>query len=106
MSTVTCESKLVGEDLLVELDFLSRLVGGETVATAVCAIEVWSGVDASPSAMISGSPTVSGSTVRQKVVDGSAGVIYLLTIAVRTSLNSIYYNQAKIAVLSSPNLTP
>lgn len=34
--------------------------------------------DASPSAMVSGSPSVSGSVVLQKLVDGTVGTDYLL----------------------------
>ncbi len=106
MSTVVYETKLVAEDLQVEIDFLSRLVGTETVATADSAIELWSGVDPGVAAMLDGAPVVSGTAVRQKVINGLPGVIYLLTLAIRTSNSSIYLNQAKIAVLSSPDVAP
>lgn len=105
MSTYVLASKLEGETLDVEVDFLSRLSVGETALTAASTMEVLTGTDATPSAMLSGSPTISGSVVTQKVIGGLPGVVYQLSIAVRTSNSAIVINQAKIAVLTS-NVTP
>lgn len=106
MSNVVSESKLIGETLNVSIDFLSRLQVGESVQTAAVSIQVFSGIDANPSAMLSGSPIISGSLVTQKVIGGLPGVVYELFLYARTSLNNIPVQQTKIAVLSSPVVTP
>jgi hypothetical protein len=99
-------SKLVGEDITFEFDMLSRLKLGETLVTSACVATVYSGVDAAPSAILSGLPVISGSIVSQKVINGLPGVIYLLSVSVRSSLSNIFINEGKLAVLSSPAVDP
>ena len=106
MSTVTADTKLQGEDIILVIDFLSRLLPGESVQTCASTISVLSGGDSNPTTMIPLLPAISGSSVHQQVIDGIAGNIYLVSIAVRTSLNNIYINEVKLAVLSSVNLNP
>lgn len=66
-------------------DFASRLAIGETISTASVAATVHSGTDASPSSLISGSASISGTKVTQKIAAGTEGVTYLLTCTVTTS---------------------
>lgn len=107
MSTVVENSKLVGESLLLRFNLESRMVVGETVATAVCGIEVEMGEDEDTSGLLSGAATIETPfDVSQRMVGGSVGKIYKVTCAVRTTLNNILYNQAKIAVLPSTELVP
>lgn len=106
MATQTLCSKLVPEELTVEIDFLSRLKVGETLVTAASAIEAFSGTDALANLMLSGLPVISGTIVSQTVIGGEAGVIYRLAISVRSSANDVLINEAKLAVLSSPAATP
>lgn len=105
MSTVVCLSKLQNESVNYEFDFLSRLAVGETALTIAATVEVSNGVDANPAAMLSGSPSLSGTIGRQLLIGGLPGVIYQLTMAVRTSNSQILLNRAKVAVLTS-NVTP
>lgn len=86
MSRVTLEGKTVGESALTPFDFLSRLASGETISTASVTATVYSGTDASPSSIINGSATISGSKAIQMVVGGVLGVTYLLKCTVTTSL--------------------
>jgi len=106
MSTVVFQSKVVGEEILFDMNFLSRLAVGETLQTVDRTIVVASGVDANPNAMLSGAATISGSIVRQMIIGGLPGVIYLFTIAVRTSNAQLLFNYGKLAVLSNLPLTP
>ena len=66
-------------------DFASRLAAGETLSTAATSCAVYSGTDASPSAVISGSASIAGTAVAQKITGGTLGVTYLLTCSVTTS---------------------
>ena len=106
MSTEVLEQKLVGETVSVRLNFLSRLEVGETLATSNATVSVFAGVDAAPTAMLSGASAISGTEVVQKLVGGLPGVIYKVTAVIRTSLNNILMNEAKVAVLTSAIVTP
>ena len=106
MSTVVFASKLQAERSDVEVDVLPRLAVGETALTVATTMEVLSGVDPNPTAMLSGSPSLSGAIAKQKVIGGLPGVIYQLTFAIRTSNSQIVLDRGKIAVLSSATVTP
>lgn len=106
MSTVVSQSKLQSELADFEIDFLSRLSVNETALTAASTIEVLSGVDPTPTAMLSGLPSLAGSVVTQRLTGGLPGVIYQLSIAVRTSTGAIVINRMAIAVLTSVSVTP
>lgn len=86
MSRITLGAKYLGETVIETFDFTSRLALGETISTASTTAIVYSGVDASPSAIISGTSTISGQTVTQKVTGGTLGVTYLLLCTISTSL--------------------
>ncbi|MHB8413931.1 MAG: phage fiber-tail adaptor protein [Acidiferrobacteraceae bacterium] len=102
MSTrVALAPKLVGETATYTFDFLSRLAVGETISTQVCAATVYSGVDASPSSIISGSATASGSVVSQNITAGVAGVIYQIVCTITTSASQTLLLQGYLAVLEN-----
>jgi hypothetical protein len=82
---VVLDSKKVEETSVVTFDFTSRLNVGATISTQVVTSEVYSGVDASPSAMISGSASASGTVVTQLITGGVLGVLYLLECVITTS---------------------
>ena len=85
MARLQLQPKLTGETRNETFDFISRLAVGETISTQVVAATVYSGVDASPSAVVSGSATASGTQVTQKLTGGVAGVIYQLICTITTS---------------------
>lgn len=85
MSRVVQPPKLSGETKTYEWDFSSLLAVGETISTQTVTASVYSGTDASPSSIISGSATVSGDVVSQKITAGTVGVIYLLKCTITTS---------------------
>lgn len=85
MSRVTFEGKLLGETATETFDFTSRLAPTETISTAIVTASVYSGTDASPSSIISGSTTISGQKVTQKITGGVLGVTYKLLCTITTS---------------------
>lgn len=99
---VTLTPKLVGDTVLVPFDFASRLGVGVTISTQAVACAVYSGVDASPSSMISGSATASGTIVTQKVTAGTVGVMYQLACTITTSDGQTLVMTAFLAVV--PNV--
>lgn len=85
MSRVELPPKLVGETKLYYFDFSSQIDSGVTLSTATVTAATFSGTDASPSSIISGSATISSAVVSQKITAGTLGVSYELTCTVTTS---------------------
>lgn len=81
----TLPAKFLGETVKYEFDFAGQLAQGETISTATVAAAVYSGTDASPSSIVSGSASISGSVVTQAITAGVLGVIYELTCTITTS---------------------
>jgi len=66
-------------------NFVKQLPAGETISSAEWTITVKQGVDPNPSAMLSGSPVISGTKVTQKIVGCVDGVQYCLTCTATTN---------------------
>ncbi len=86
MSRVVLTPKLQGETKTYTFDFSSSLGTTETISTQVCTASVYSGTDATPSTIISGSATASGNVVSQNLTDGVVGVVYVILCTITTSL--------------------
>lgn len=96
-------NKFVGETKTYAFDFSSLLAVGETISTASCAATVYSGTDASPSALISGSASISGAIVSQKLTAGALGVIYEVACTITTSAGQTLILVGYVAVI--PEMT-
>lgn len=92
--------KRIGETALLQppFDFISTLEAGETIVTAVVTASVYSGVDANPSAIISGTTQISGTKVKQSLTGGVVGTIYELACVITTSLSHVYKQTTYFAV--------
>jgi hypothetical protein len=77
--------KLLGETRTYQFDFSSLLGSGVTISTQSVTATVYSGTDATPSNIISGSATASGAIVSQKITAGTLGVLYELLCQITTS---------------------
>ena len=91
--------KLVGATRTVAFEFLGELAVGETISTAAVTAVVYSGTDASPSSLISGSASTSGTQVSQKLTGGTEGVIYKLTCTITTSASNTLVKTGFLAVV-------
>lgn len=85
MNRVPLDVKIASEVRKEVFDFTSRLAVGETISSASTTCVVYSGTDASPSAVISGAAAISGAQVTQMITGGTSGVTYLLTCSAVTS---------------------
>jgi flagellar biosynthesis protein FliR len=86
MNRVVIPPKRLGETVILNpWNFISLLSVSETISSATVTATVYSGIDANPSAMISGSTTITGTVVSQKIVGGVVGVVYELLCAAVTS---------------------
>lgn len=69
--------KDTAENRFIRFDFTKELATGEAITgTPTIAVSVVSGVDPSPTAMLSGSPVVASPFVSQRVLGGLANVTY------------------------------
>ena len=103
MSRIILQGKLLGETKTYPFPFISQLAAGETISTAVTTAAVYSGTDASPSSIVSGSATISGQTVTQAITAGTLGVTYLLTCTITTSLSQTLLLEAFLTVTPNQN---
>lgn len=99
MSRVTLDGKLAGETVNEVFDFISKLATGETISTATVVASVYSGTDAAPSAIISGSASISGTKVTQLVTAGILGVMYKLLCTITTSAGQTLVLAAFLAIV-------
>jgi hypothetical protein len=92
-------SKLVSETIGVTFDFTSKLVAGDSVASATTSATVYTGVDSTPSAILSGGPTITGTAqIIQKATAGVVGVIYEILCTATTTLGYVMSLSTYLAV--------
>lgn len=96
--TTTFPKKDPGEKFYISFDYTNELDAGETIASAVVSMEVTNGVDASPSALLSGSPTIQGGAVMQIVQGGKADCTYAPKCMATTSASRILARAAHLPV--------
>lgn len=70
--------KYVDEDDVFRFDFSRLLSTGELLSNPIITASVVYGIDLSPAGIISGVPSIQGSKMLQKIIDGIAGVKYCL----------------------------
>jgi hypothetical protein len=102
MPRIIFDSRSPSSTRTEEFNFLGYLTAGETINSAVVGVIVFSGTDASPNALLSGAPAISGSSVRQKFSGGVPGVIYGAVCSATTSHGQVLQLGAFIAVLADP----
>ena len=94
----------VGETYPAEFNFGLYLAVGETISGATSTATVFAGSDPSPSSILDGSPTISGTVVTQKVYGGVSGVIYNVTVVVTTSAGNVFSLAGKLAYTTQSQL--
>ena len=96
--TPSFSRKRIDEDLKLSFSFENDLASAETISTAVVTATVYSGTDASPSAIVSGSAAISGQTVTQLIINGLEGVTYLLECEITTDQSQTVHLPALLPV--------
>ena len=82
---VTFPAKRQGETLSLQFDFTSKLAANQYFTSSNVAVSVYSGVDPSPSLVLSGTTSIAGAVVTQKVTGGVVGTIYSLLCTAASS---------------------
>ena len=99
-SRVVFATKRVSETKNLTFNFLSNLGVSETISSATVTAAVYSGTDATPSALIDGVASISGSIVTQSITAGTSGVTYILTCTADTSLGQTLLITAYLTIES------
>lgn len=95
--------KVTTENEQFTFDYSPVMASPETISSATCTVTVVSGTDSNPSAILVGSPVISGLQVAQRIYNGLDGVIYRLNMTATTSLSNVYTIIADLQVLSPAN---
>lgn len=101
MTLLTQPSKDVAETIPLVFNFSGKLQYGETITGAASSCTLFSGTDANPSAVLSGSPTFTETGVTQNVTGGLAGNIYTIVVAITGSGSHNYIITSRLAVITS-----
>lgn len=106
MSTYTNPQKLQGETVTILCSFLSLMAAGETALTCASSMGVFTEDDPDAVNMLYGDCYVqsNASDVVQDILGGIPGVIYILYLSVRTTLNNVLVQEIKIAI--QPSIVP
>ena len=102
MGMTTFPAKASTATRRVTFDFISDLTQGEVVSSAAVAATVWSGFDPTPSAVITGVATLSGTTVNQMTTGGEQGTIYKLTCTALTTGSQTLVQVGYLAISDEP----
>jgi hypothetical protein len=92
------DAKISDTPFSAVFSFAIDLAIGETLGTASVTAAVYSGTDASPSAIISGSASISGGEVTQIIENGVEGVVYILVCLVTTSAGETLTRTGYLAI--------
>ena len=91
-------AKISSTNFYAVFDFAQNLPITETISSASVTATVYSGTDASPSAIISGAATISGTKVTQTITAGTIGVTYILTCVIVTIASRSFVQDGYLTV--------
>lgn len=98
--------KSPAEILDIAFDFQHVMMLGDSISTGLCVITVDSGLDPDAASMLVGDPTHTTRTLIQTVQGGLPGVIYRLSMSVRTVNECVYVVEGLLSVNNSPAEIP
>jgi hypothetical protein len=90
--------KRTGETIALTFDFVNVLGSTETISAAAWSVEVVEGTDASPSSMIQGAESISGTKVTQLITGGINKVVYRMVCQADTSIGQEIQGTALLEV--------
>lgn len=102
MSRTIFPSLQSGETVTLSFDFSSRMTVGQTISTAAMSVELFSGIDAAPAALLSGSPSISGAIVTHKVAPTLPGNVYDVQCAASLATGQVLIMGGYVAVNPRP----
>ena len=95
--------KLTTESENFAFSYANILASTETIVSADLVVEVKDGSDSNPTAIVSGTPTINGAIVSQRILGGLDSVTYRLEMTATTSLGNVYTLVGDLPVLAPIN---
>ena len=93
-------SKSTSSVIKIPFDFISLLAPGDVLgSTHSVVVTVYSGIDFTPSVLLSGVTSKSGTVVTQTITGGLVGVIYTLVCSCNTVVGSTLIKVARLAIV-------
>ena len=89
----------VGELKEARFNFATEVESGRTLSSPTVTCTVLEGTDATPSAVLVGSPTISGLNVVQRIQPGVVGCTYRLSALVSDSGGLVHHIAARVSVV-------
>lgn len=103
MNLLIFDEKAVSEVIPLTVNFSDRLLFGEVVTGVTVTATVFTGTDPTPSAILSGAPTFTNTTVTQLITGGLPGVIYSLVFIAAGSATHAYIKVGRLSVMPNDN---
>ena len=98
MSIPKFSSKDPEEIIELGFEFAAIIEAAETITSASFDVSVLSGSDATPTAMLYGSPIIAGTVVSHKISGGVDGCTYRIECTANTSANNKYIETGSIKI--------
>jgi len=98
MSRSSWPAKDPAEKLIATFDFDPEMDAGESIQSVLISCDTLSGADSTPSAVLDGSPTISGGSVLQPFQAGLDGCTYTLRCVATLSSGRILVLAANLPV--------
>jgi hypothetical protein len=99
MGRFILESVRANETSIVEMDFISGLAPGEFLDAGAAFVSLYSGTDANPQAIVTGSMSFNGASIAQQSMHPLiVGNIYTVQYAVSTNLGSVLSGWGYLAI--------
>lgn len=92
------EAKDPAELLVASFNLVDVIEVGENIVSTALSVSVMDGVDASPSALLSGGVTISGSLVLQNIQGGVDGVTYSVRAVITMNTGRVLVGAATLPV--------
>mgnify|MGYP003353674087 FL=1 len=96
--------KITNDSEQFTFDYTPVMGSSETISSATCTIVVKEGSDSNPTAMLIGTPLISGFKVAQRISGGLDGVTYSIQMTATTSLSNVYTIVGDLPVLAPINV--
>jgi hypothetical protein len=100
LSRADLPPKLASSTETYTVDFVSDIPAGDSISSQSVVASVYSGTDGSPSSIVSGSASASGTRVSQNITGGVAGVVYELLWTAGTAGGLTLKKSGFLAVVS------
>ena len=97
------QPKALSETRNYNFDATNVFSAGQTIVSIMTSASLYSGFDPSPSAILSGTPSVSGTNIVQQITGGAVGAVYDVECSIVIGAGMVLTQRAFLAVVEDLN---